>query len=277
MFKHLLTASLCLLITSVAAHAGAILTAQETRWLSAAGPVLAYSQRLNLPIDIIVQPKSRPGDVPLAMGYDGKRCKLVLSMRGDPDADTILASVPEAQRGLLIEAMTAHEVGHCWRYVYGVWHALPAGFAETGEVRADRDDMLADAKAMRESRGEEGFADLVALAWIARNHPAAYADVYRWLEKVRSAAPADGSAHDTRAWVRLAREPAAFGHAANVFEDIAGLWSEGLLIVETTLDFSQAIGSDRVVCSTSVRCRTDKHVVTSLNTATYNNHSRDHP
>jgi hypothetical protein len=126
--------------------------------------------------------------------------------------------------------MTAHEVGHCWRYVYGVWHALPAGFVETGELRAGSDDMLAAAKAMREGRREEGFADLVALAWIARHHPDSYGEVYGWLETVRSTPPADGSAHDTRAWVALAREPAAFDKAATVFDDVAGLWSQGLLI-----------------------------------------------
>ena len=232
MFKPILIASLCLLVTAAPARAGASLTAQETRWLAAAGPVLAYSQRLKLPIDIIVQPRSRPGGVPLAMGFDGKRCKLVLSMRGNPDADAILDTVAEEQRRLLIEAMTAHEVAHCWRYVSGVWHALPAGFVETGAQRADSDDTLAAAIAMRKSRREEGFADLVALAWIARNHPGSYAEVYGWLETVRSAPPATGSAHDTRAWVRLAREPGAFGHAATVFDEVAGLWSQGLLIAD---------------------------------------------
>ncbi|WP_426173833.1 hypothetical protein [Massilia sp. TWR1-2-2] len=230
MFKQLLIAALCLLATAVPAHADASLTAQETRWLAAAGPVLAYSQRLKLPIDIIVQPQARPGDVPFAMGYDGKRCKLVLSMRGNPGAETILETVPEERRGVLIEAMTAHEVGHCWRYVYGVWHALPAGFVETAELRAGNDDMLAAAKAMREGRREEGFADLVALAWIARHHPDSYGEVHGWLETVRGTPPAHGSAHDTRAWVALAREPAAFGRAATVFDDVAGLWSEGLLL-----------------------------------------------
>jgi hypothetical protein len=230
MLKQLLIAALALVVTAAPAHAGASLTAQETRWLAAAGPVLAYSQRLKLPIDIIVQPQARPGDVPFAMGYDGTRCKLVLSMRGNPGAETILETVPEERRGVLIEAMTAHEVGHCWRYVYGVWHALPAGFVDTGEPRVGSDALLAAAKSMREGRREEGFADLVALAWIARNHPGSYGEVHGWLETVRSKPPTQGSAHDTHAWVALAREPAAFGRAATVFDDVAGLWTEGLLI-----------------------------------------------
>ncbi|MES2755744.1 MAG: hypothetical protein V4693_00080 [Pseudomonadota bacterium] len=230
MFKQLLSAFFCLV--AIPAHAEATLTAQETRWLAAAGPVLAYSQRLKLPIDIIVQPRSRPGDVPLAMGFDGKRCKLVLSMRGNPDAESILDTVPEARRGVMIEAMTAHEVGHCWRYVYGAWHALPSGFVETGDPRGESADLRAAAKAMRGSRREEGFADLVALAWTARHHPASYAEVYSWLESVRAEQPADGGTHDTRAWVRLAREPAAFGHAATLFDEVAGVWSQGLLAAD---------------------------------------------
>ena len=230
MLKQILMTSLCLLFTAAPARAEATLTAQETRWLSAAGPVLAYSQRLNLPIDIIVQPHARPGDVPLAMGFDGKRCKLVLSMRGNPDADAILDKVPEAGRGLLIEAITAHEVGHCWRYAHGVWHALPAGFVETGEEVADSDSLLAAAKEMRDSRREEGYADLVALAWTARNHPGAYAEVYGWLEALRGEQPVARNAHDTRAWVALARDAGAFGQAVTPFEDVESLWSKGLLI-----------------------------------------------
>ncbi len=232
MLKQILITSLCLLFTSAPASAEGSLTAQETRWLTAAGPVLAYSQRLKLPIDIIVQPQAGPNDVPLAMGFDGKRCKLVLSMRGNPEAETILEKVPEAERHLLIEAMTAHEVGHCWRYAHGAWHALPAGFVETGEEKADNDDILAEAKAMRESRREEGFADLVALAWISRKYPDRYAQVYGWLESLRSDQPVARNAHDTRAWVQLARDAGAFAHAATPFEDVEALWSKGLLLAE---------------------------------------------
>ncbi len=230
MLKQILIASLCLFSTGTPACAAASLTAQETRWLTAAAPVLAYSQRLKLPIDIIVQPAARPGDVPLAVGFDGKRCKLVLSMRGNPQAGAILEQVPPAERALLIEAMTAHEIGHCWRYAHGVWHALPAGFVERGEERADSDGALAAAKAMRESRREEGFADLVALAWTRRHHPDHYARVYGWLESVRAAQPVARNAHDTRAWVRLARDAGAFERGATPFDDVASLWRKGLLI-----------------------------------------------
>jgi hypothetical protein len=232
MLKQILTTSLCLLFTSAPVRADGSLTAQETRWLAAAGPVLAYSQRLKLPIDIIVQPQSGPNDVPFAMGFDGERCKLVLSMRGNPEAETILDKVPEAERGLLIEAMTAHEVGHCWRYARGTWHALPAGFVETGEEKAGNDDIVAEAKAIRESRREEGFADLVALAWISRKHPDSYAQVYGWLESLRGDQPVAGNAHDTRPWVRLARDAGAFAHGVTPFEDVQALWSKGVLLTE---------------------------------------------
>ena len=127
-----LLAALLLASASVGAQA-AELTALEQRWLQAAAPVLSYSRALQLPIDIIVQPQAGENDVPLAMGYADGRCKLVLSLRGNPQAETILESVPVELRGELIEAMAAHEIAHCWRHAQGAWRALPAGFVETGE------------------------------------------------------------------------------------------------------------------------------------------------
>jgi len=103
--------------------AAADLTPLEQRWLGAALPVIEYSHSLNLPIDIVVQPQAGPNDVPMAMGFAGGRCKLVLSLRGNPDAERQLDGVPAAQQGELIEAMAAHEIGHCWRYAQGAWHA----------------------------------------------------------------------------------------------------------------------------------------------------------
>lgn len=226
MFKPLLCAALSLF--TLAAH-GASLTALETRWLQAAAPVLAYSQQLNLPLDVIVQPQARPSDVAMAMGFDKGRCKLVLSMRGNPDAEKPLATIPQAEQALFIAVMAAHEIGHCWRYVQGSWHALPAGFVETGEEHADDPALLVESKALRENRREEGFADLAALAWVQRFHPAQYGRVYDWLHALRSHAPVARGAHDTLAWVRLAKDARVFADAATPFEAAAATWRQGLL------------------------------------------------
>jgi hypothetical protein len=225
MFK-LLPAFLCFL----AATAGAAeLTVQEQRWLHAAAPVLAYSEQLKLPIDIIVQPQAKPGDVPLAMGFDGGRCKLVFSLRGNTDAESVLAGVPQDERGELIEAMAAHEVAHCWRHAQGVWHALPAGFVEVGEETASDPALLMASKQMRETRREEGYADLAALAWTWHRHPADYDRVHAWLATLRREQPVKHGGHDTRVWLRLAQDGSRFGQAAAPFADAAPLWREGLL------------------------------------------------
>jgi hypothetical protein len=227
MFKSLLVAAaLC-----AASHAaiGAELTPLEKRWIAAAYPVLDYARGQQLPIDIVVQPQAGPDDVPLAMGFDGGRCKLVVSLRGNPDAEKVLAGVAQEQQGELIEAMAAHEIAHCWRYVQGVWHALPAGFVEVGEESAADPSLLAASKAMREMRREEGYADLVALAWTRHSHPGDYARVQAWRETVRAVQPVARSGHDTRVWVRLAEDGSRFGAAARPFEDAAGVWKEGLL------------------------------------------------
>ncbi|MEH6436155.1 NUDIX hydrolase [Massilia sp. DD77] len=227
MFKPLLLAAITLAAT-LPLHA-AELTAQEKRWLHAAAPVLNYSQQLKLPVDIIVQPQARPGDVPLAMGFDKGRCKLVFSMRGNPDAESVLKDVPEADQDRLIEAMAAHELAHCWRYAQGAWHALPAGFVEVGDETAQDAALLAASRAMRETRREEGFADLVALAWVQRSHPQDYARVHGWLAKVRGNVAVPRSGHDTRVWVKLAENGAQFSSAATPFEAASLVWREGLL------------------------------------------------
>jgi ADP-ribose pyrophosphatase YjhB (NUDIX family) len=226
MFKSMFAAFVCLCAHGAGA---ATLTEQETRWLQAAAPVLAYSQQLKLPIDIVVQPVAGPNDVPIAMGFDGQRCKLVLSMRGKGDADAILADAAPEQRALMIEAMVAHEVGHCWRYAHGVWHALPAGFIDGAAGRAPEEARLAAlVREMREMRREEGFSDLVALAWTARRHPRHYQAVRDWLAGLRQAQPVPRGGHDTLAWVALAADPAVFAFGATPFDAVDGVWLAGL-------------------------------------------------
>jgi hypothetical protein len=231
MFKSILSVALLAAISQAASAAAASsdLTALEKRWLVAAYPVLEYARSLPLPIDIVVQPQARPDDVPLAMGFDGGRCKLVISLRGNPDAEKQLAGVAPGEQGELIEAMAAHEIAHCWRYAQGAWHALPAGFVEVGEETAADPSLLAASKEMREMRREEGYADLVALAWTRHSHPGDYARVHAWLDKLRAVQPVARSGHDTRVWVKLAEDGGRFGAAARPFDDAAGLWKDGLV------------------------------------------------
>lgn len=214
------------------------LTATEMKWLRAGWPVLEYAKSQQLPIDIIVQPEAKPGDVPFMMAMDNGRCQLVLSMRGNPNAEATLTDVAAEQVDLLIEAMTAHEVAHCWRYTHGIWHTLPAGFVERSDATGQDNKISQLKQQMRETRREEGFADLVALAWTLRTHPEQYAAVHTWLERIRKDQPVAGAHHDTRVWIELARDGAVFSKHESLkeelpkeespFEQVSKVWVAGL-------------------------------------------------
>ena len=222
----LLLMSLLIALSPLPAVAAASLTDLETRWLQAGQPVIAFARAQGSPIDIIVQPQDAPGAVPLALGYAAGRCKLVLSLRGNAMADTVLQGVPPAHHGLMIEAMTAHEIGHCRRYAQGDWHALPRGFVEPPSRQ--RGKLTPLAQEMRETRREEGYADLVALAWVHARHPGQYGDVLAWMRGVRAAGEVAGGSHATQAWLALADGAGAFDGAASPFEQAQVLWGKGL-------------------------------------------------
>lgn len=218
------------LATAAAASPNAGLTPTESRWIDLSWPIVVYAREQGLPLDIVVQPQATPGTAPLAMAYVDKRCKLVLSMRGNPLAEETLAAIPENLLAPVMEAMAAHELGHCWRYVRGVWNTLPAGFAAAeNESRPPADPLLdAQARQMIQTRREEGFADLVGLAWAAQRHPARYAQVHAWLVGYRDEPVHPGSHHDTMTWVKLAADAAAFQATGSLFEQAWPLWQRGL-------------------------------------------------
>jgi hypothetical protein len=122
----------------------------------------------------------------------------------------------------MIEAMVAHEIGHCWRYAQGVWHVLPAGFESNSQQATPEQE-----QAMLETRREEGFADLVALAWTQQRHPDQYAEVAAWMRQVRQPSPA-ASSHSTLTWLQLAPTGAAFPSSLPLFEQAGSLWRQGL-------------------------------------------------
>jgi len=220
-----------LLLAAGAAPAAAELTDTERRWLAGATPPVDWALAQGLPIDIVVLPQARPGAAPLAMGYAEGRCKLVFAMRGNPAAETTLAEIPPTLLQATLEAMTAHEIGHCQRHRSGTFDSLPGGRADRPdsiEIRQPTAELQAIAHEMRITRREEAYADLVGLAWTHAHHGDQFAAVLAWFDAARSDEMPRGF-HDTRHWLRLAHAGDAFADARSPFEQAAAMWERGLI------------------------------------------------
>jgi hypothetical protein len=225
-----LLASCALLLASHGAPAAADLTDTERRWLAGATPPVAWALQQGLPIDIVVLPRADAGAAPLAMGYQDGRCKLVFAMRGNPAADATLAAIPPALLQAALEAMTAHEIGHCERHRSGAFDSLPSGLADKPDVVESSQptaELQAMAREMRITRREEAFADLVGLAWTHAHHAGQFAQVLEWFDAARADETPRGF-HDTRHWLALAHDEAAFSDAASPVAQAAALWQRGL-------------------------------------------------
>jgi len=224
-------ASFALLLASHAAPASTPdLTDTERRWLAGATPPVAWALKQGLPIDIVVLPQAQPGAAPIAMGYVDGRCKLVFAMRGNPAAESTLQSIPAPLLQATLEAMTAHEIGHCQRHRSGTFDSLPAGLSDKPdaiETRQPTAELQAMAREMRITRREEAFADLVGLAWTHAHHATQFPQVLAWFDNARSDETPRGF-HDTRHWLALAHDPNAFTSADGPLEQAMAMWVRGL-------------------------------------------------
>ncbi|MBL8275318.1 MAG: hypothetical protein JNL93_01335 [Pelomonas sp.] len=200
----------------------------EMRWLQGIAPVVVHARQvLSLPLDVVVQPQDASGMAPLALGFVEGRCKLVLSTRGNAEAQRQLDALDPALVGPALELMAAHELGHCVRYLDGAWHGMPAGFV-AARAPASLSPALQQAWLdMRSTRREEAFGDLVGLAWTRERHPELYARLHAWLVAERSAEGLPGSHHDTLDWLRLAATPAVLA-GPSLFEAAERAWRAGL-------------------------------------------------
>jgi hypothetical protein len=207
------------------------LTATEQRWLAGATPVVAWALHQGMPLEVLVLPQAKAGDAPLALGYtDEGGCQLVFAMRGNPAAEQTLQAIPPALLQPVLEAMTAHEIGHCWRHRDGAFSRLPTGFNDSPDAIESRQptaELAAIAREMRVTRREEAFADLVGLAWTRRHHADNWVDVLAWFDHARADETERGF-HDTRHWLKLAHEPQAFTSDEGPFQQAMVLWRRGL-------------------------------------------------
>jgi len=219
-----------LLLVAHRAPATPTLTDTEQRWLDSATPAIAWGLKQGLPIDLVVLPQARAGDAPLAMGWSAGRCTLVFAMRGNPAAESTLDAIPAALLQATIEAMAAHEIGHCQRHRGGAFASLPAGKADVPdriETSQPTAELKAIAREMRVSRREEAYADLVGLAWTHARHPDQFAQVLAWFDEARADETERGF-HDTRHWLKLAHAGDAFADARAPFEQALAMWQQGL-------------------------------------------------
>ena len=225
-----LLAGLALAHHGRAAAAAPELTDTEQRWLAGATPPLAWALKQGLPLEVVVLPEARPGAAPLALGWADGRCTLVFAMRGNPAARRTLDEIPAELRQPVLEAMAAHEIGHCQRHRSGAFDSLPAGLVDTPD-RIERSqptpELQAAARDMRATRREEAYADLVGLAWTHAHDPAHFAQVLAWFDAARADETEHGY-HDTRHWLALAHAPDAFAGDASPFEQAMALWERGL-------------------------------------------------
>ena len=220
-----------LLLAARGAPAAVDLTDTERCWLAGATPPVAWALAQGLPIDIVVLPQAEAGAAPLAMGYQDGRCKLVFAMRGNPAAESTLEAIPAPLMQATLEAMAAHEIGHCQRHRSGAFASLPGGLADTPdliETSQPTAELQSLAREMRVTRREEAFADLVGLAWTHARHPEQFAQVLSWFDAARADETPRGF-HDTRHWLRRAHAAGAFSGAGSPLEQADALWQDGLL------------------------------------------------
>ena len=214
------------MFSTTASAAG--LTALEQRWISGMTPVLQHARTQGMPVDVVVQPQDAPEASPLALGFKDGRCKLVLSLRGNPEGEAATARLPAGLEDSALELMAAHELGHCRRYLEGAWFNLPAGFSAGQAPEGLSPDLQRAYLSMKSTRREEGYGDLVALSWAAQRHAGQYAALHAWLSSERSRDLLPGSHHDTMAWLKLARDPQALGSAPSMFDAALPVWQRGL-------------------------------------------------
>jgi hypothetical protein len=203
-------AALALLCAGLPAAAAGV---DEEQWIAAARQAVTFGRAHGLDIVLEVERgNGLPGHTPIGVWNANGRCTLVVAARDNPTAGKLEAAVDPALLGLFLQGAAMHEVGHCYRRLNGHPHnekLLPA-VAWIAPLRH---------WFTRRIRTEEVFADMTAVAWLARYHPERYDAMLEQIQRVRRRFLEPK--HDTLAWLDLARRDGAVDAGGNIFESAA--------------------------------------------------------
>lgn len=167
-------------LLALAVSAASAAPATEAQWIAAATEAVAYGRAQGMPIDLeIVDGNGLPGHTPVGLASENGRCTLIVSASNNPTADKLSSMIAPELLDTFLAGAAMHEVGHCHRRLNGFPHnekLLPV-VAWIGPVR----DWFA-----RRIRTEEAYADMTAVAWIARYHPERYTALVNEMLRVRT-------------------------------------------------------------------------------------------
>ncbi|HEX8615435.1 MAG TPA: hypothetical protein VF800_29490 [Telluria sp.] len=167
-------------LLALAGSAASAAPATEAQWIAAATQAVAYGRAQGMPIALeVVDGNGLPGHTPVGLASENGRCTLVVSAGNNPTADKLSAMIAPELLDTFLAGAAMHEVGHCHRRLNGFPHnekLLPV-VAWIGPVR----DWFA-----RRVRTEEAYADMTAVAWIARFHPDRYTALVNEMLRVRT-------------------------------------------------------------------------------------------
>lgn len=167
-------------LLALAASTASAAPATEAQWIAAATEAVAYGRAQGMPIELeIVDGNGLPGHTPVGLASENGRCTLIVSASNNPTADKLSSMIAPELLDTFLAGAAMHEVGHCHRRLNGFPHnekLLPV-VAWIGPVR----DWFA-----RRIRTEEAYADMTAVAWIARYHPERYTALVNEMLRVRT-------------------------------------------------------------------------------------------
>ena len=185
-------------------------TQDAPSWEQVAAEMVQRPEFEALPLQIRPPRGQSLGGSPVEVQIQAGQCLLNLRTRGNPAAEMLLAQAAQEDRTLWMQTVIVHEIAHCWR-----WQDNASALHQLASLTSSAStDPRAASQVTRQMQAEESFADVAALAWVARMAPERLDRMLQAFQRLRGNLRLSNGPHDTRAaLVRVQREGFAPGLA----------------------------------------------------------------